>query len=165
MILLLGIPVIIISALLFWAGWRKSAVATFVLPLAFACALALAIYSNQNPEIGESVARVDWLPTSAKDVSFIRSYSFTAYEFTMGLEEFKAYASSKDWPLSKIETERRVPRYLLGLESLGRPVTPSDVYAKIMSGYFYEFRQSNGGGVSAVFDTESNRAYITMNPR
>src|SRR5690554_1455303 len=108
MLFILAIPIIIIAALLFWAGWKKSALAIIIAPFIPAAALMLALNSNQNPEIGEGLERVDWLPPKATNVSFIRSYSFTAYEFTIDEAGFKKFAESRDWPILEFNEKKEV---------------------------------------------------------
>ena len=164
MIFILVIPVVFVAVLLFWAGWRKSALAAILVPSAFVGAMYMAVHSNQHPDIGEGLTSVDWLPSSAKEINYIRSYSFTAYEFTITPEGFLDYAKSKDWPVAKINKKEGIARYLLFFESLGKKVD-SDVYATIQDGYSYNFRQKNGGGVSVCYDLKNQRAYVAISPR
>ena len=95
----------------------------------------------------------------------MRSYEFTAYEFTMDFDEFLAYAGSKNWHMTKFGTQKGSYRDLHALKQSGRKVEPSDAFVFISAGHSYDLRQSNGGGVSVIYDSNNKRAYVTSTPR
>jgi hypothetical protein len=137
-------------------------------------------------ETGEDVARVPWLPDAARRVSFYRSYSFTAYEFDIAEQQFLTWAKDQGWEVQRIEREpRSVLRYHLAAGKVGAPADPpADATAQQMTswqdamqtyrsaisktierGYFYDRRQSNGGGVTVGYDVDTARAYVQTSPR
>jgi hypothetical protein len=128
-----------------------------------------------------NVPRVDWLPESARDVSYFRSYSFTAYEFDIDEAGFLAWAKDEGWPVKPIgDTALTIPRHsfdkarrLYPQDDNLSPEEWRDQFARaeaartkvIRRGYHYERRQSNGGGVTVGYDLESGRAYYQSSPR
>ena len=83
----------------------------------------------------------------------------------MEFDEFLAYAGSKKWHMTKFDTEKGIYRYLHAMRQSGRKLELSDIFVSISAGYFYDFRQSNGGGVSVIYDSNNKRAYVTASPR
>lgn len=85
-----------------------------------ACGFGL-VRSLLHVETAENVARVHWLPTSASNVSYYKSYSFTAYEFDIPERDFRAWSYWEVRPIGKpIEVARynRMRPYLdFGLNS------------------------------------------------
>lgn len=161
------------------------------LPFAILAGVALFLWKAYEGfttvESGEHVARVSWLPEAATDVSFYRSYSFTAYEFTIPEAAFLEWANDRGWKIAKIEGEpRSISRYHRGLDDVPHPEEPRpdeksravweaynagvdkwrDATIKtITHSYYYEWRQTDGGGVSVVYDLDTGRAYFQSNPR
>jgi len=68
---------------------------TFLAAFSFACVGSLIHVSTE-----ENVPSVDWLPASASNVSYYKSYSFTAYEFDISESEFNAWAWVKLEPVT-----------------------------------------------------------------
>ena len=160
-----------------------------LVPIAVVACLAFFFWSAYKAftevESGEHVARVSWLPESATDVSFYRSYSFTAYEFTIPEQNFLHWA--KGWEVARIVGEpRSISRYHRGLNDVPYPDDPApgehskEVWSKyetalaqyreanvkhIANGYYYEIRQSDGGGMAVGYDKEIGRAYFQSAPR
>jgi hypothetical protein len=134
-------------------------------------------------EKGENVPSVEWLPPSASNVSFYHSYSWTAYEFDIDEQGFLKWA--EEWPVAKLTGGRvvTVPRYLrMVLEWPKDPIGPeseaeaearfqvqgryqASVKKEIRRGYYYERRDSNGGGVVVGYDLDAGRAYFQSSPR
>ena len=119
-------------------------------------------------ETAENLAHVDWLPESASNVSYYKSYSFTAYEFDISESDFKRWAR---WNLEEIKEPVTVDRYpLLTKRGLAQNPNPADPYlrefdqeyencsAQVSRGLFHEHRRSNGGGVSVAFNRDTGRA-------
>ena len=163
-----------------------------VLLLAGLVGLPLLLYGAYrgftDAEAGENVPGVSWLPGSARNVSFYRSYSFTAYEFDIPEREFLNWAGGQGWEVRKVEGDPDPPsvlRYHFGGGRLSYPAdlhpgaTESEVEAwkealrayrsarekRVERGYFYEHRQRNGGGVSVGYDLDAGRAYVQSSPR
>ena len=81
----------------------------FVTIVAVVIWFALETYSHfTRVEFGENVPSVTWLPSTATNVSYYKSYSFTAYEFEISEADFLKWNRRK---LSPIEKTVRVTRY------------------------------------------------------
>ena len=124
-------------------------------------------------ETAENLARVDWLPESASNVSYYKSYNFTAYEFNIPEPDFKQWAW---WDLEEIKDPVKVDRYTFFAKRrlpMGPDATPSRQLeqeyesrsAEVAHGLFYEYRSSSSGGVSVAYDRVKGRAYFQSNPR
>jgi hypothetical protein len=140
-------------------------------------------WSNAHPVIGENMAKVDWLPAVASNVSFYKTYLFTAYEFDISEADFVALGRERDWKLAEINDKSlRVKTYRMGDKLRDRfPIPKSDIstdkqiyeYLKarqviepiVTNGLAYEVRQANCGGITAVYDRTKQRAYVQANPR
>ena len=137
-----------------------------------------ASWSNNNPEKGENVKSVDWLPAGATDVSYYKTYSWTAYEFSIEEDAFKEWAYER-WELAEIKDPVSISRYKYFLikypntdhmTELNAIEDSIDDYKKqtsvtITNGIYYGNRRGNGGGVQVGYDRKNNRAYIQSNPR
>ena len=158
-----------ISGLLLFAGHRKTAIGVGIVGLCIISIPLLWIGSasllNSQPEFVEHSPHEKWLPESARDISYLKSYSYTAYEFTIEEAEFKKYALENEWDLKEINEEKRIARYLRFAEFVGRSSNSSDSYATVKRGLWYEVRLRNGGGISVAYDRDSQRAYIQKSPR
>lgn len=127
------------------------------------------IWTIFHPEDqGENVMSVDWLPPEATNISYYRSYEFTAYEFTISESGFRDWALSKGYSLSTITDQtKNIRRYLFALHHTepDRNIDYEDTRLEIRKGLFYETVQRNGGGYLVVYDTESSRVYFKHTPR
>jgi hypothetical protein len=142
----------------------------------FEALLCLAVWDMNRVETAENVAHVSWLPETATNVSYYRSYIFTAYEFDMSDEAFLNWA--KCCEIKPIVKPFWIPRYTGGAPREPPEENASDEQfqrfwekdrlrsATINNGYFYqqEFGQS-GGFVRVAWDGTMNRAYFQTNPR
>jgi hypothetical protein len=138
------------------------------------CGLAFlrAVYIDLTyVETGENVEYVKWLPKSASNVSYYRSYSFTAYEFDISEADFLAWSFWKMQPITKPVS---VIRYSYTNHPPYLSQTPtseeleqwySQCHATVSNGWWYERRQSNGGGVSVAYDRKKGRAFVQTSPR
>jgi hypothetical protein len=123
-------------------------------------------------ETAENVANVDWLPQSASNVSYYRSYRFTAYEFDMAETDFKRWTP---YEVKPIDSPVKVARYWLisrGYSDLGPnpkraewEAWEASAYATISDGLYYSHRRSDGGGVDVAFDRRKGRVFFQTNPR
>ena len=162
------------------AGVRLS---RFIKILCVVSALALlawfaygAIVADEQVEIGENLDTVSWLPDEASNISFYRSYRFTAYEFDISEAGFERWSQ---WPVNDLSTPKKIARYLVRTE----PESPApsfdatdeqliayhrarqNQYAKITDGLYYEIEQSNGGGVWVGYDRQKGRVFYQSSPR
>ena len=150
--------------------------------LAYTATIAIAIWFVRGAyigfthiEIGEALESVDWLPDSATNVSFYRSYMNTAYEFDISEHEFCDWSR---WELAEITEPVGLSRYLQF--STPRPVEPQNPTqekmenfaleysrrgVRISDGLYYGHTQDNGGGVWIAYDRKTGRAYYQSAPR
>jgi len=124
-------------------------------------------WSNDHPDIGENKMSVSWLPSSATNISYYRSYSFTAYEFDMDERVFLRWASRSGLKEIKIPVE--IERYAFGqLEEMPTGEygdKRSKYYATVSSGLYYSDERSSGGGERIAYDRAKKRVYYQSNPR
>lgn len=123
---------------------------------------------SRTPTIhfGEGEVRVEWLPTTARDVSFFRQGSFEAYEFTISEEGFRLWARSfgsepGPVPLGGVF----VPRYLM-LATAAGAATPPDAKGgtratsiEILDGLYWT-SVPPGAVVTLAWNRATNRAYL-----
>ena len=81
-------------------------------------------WSNKHPKIGEHMGSVAWLPRTATDISYFKSYSYTAFEFTISESEFRKWAD--DCELAEIRETVRIPRFNRFLVNINDYVSGSD---------------------------------------
>jgi hypothetical protein len=135
-----------------------------VLPGIVSCG-GLCLHGILQEERGENLPRVDWLPQEATNVSFLRSYGRTAFEFDI---DERGYWEWVKYPVQEIEEPLRIIRYSLSNDNrlnVGDLRRPNYPRATIEDGLFYEERRSNGGGVATAYDRSKGRAYFQSNPR
>jgi hypothetical protein len=136
-------------------------------------AILLATYQSFTyVESAENVPRVGWLPDSASNVSYYKSYAFTAYEFDIPEADFVAWACRD---LDPIRAPVKISRY-------SHATAPRDVVgpntsheallammarrqATVTDGLYFEYRQRNGGGLRMAYDRNNRRAYVQTSPR
>jgi hypothetical protein len=131
------------------------------------------IHTLTHVESGENVASVSWLPKSATNVSYYKSYSRTAYEFEIAEAEFVKW---RDWELRPIDGAISIPRYIrTRVPDFGpNPTTKEreirvEAYesrtARVANGLYYTYRQRNGGGVIVAYDRDRGKAFFWSSPR
>ena len=164
--------------------WKRLFVLALLLlnPITLMCAwFGWATYSNANPESGAHVDSVAWLPKTATDVCFVKSYSNTAYEFQIQESEFVLWAKDEldwapDFELKEIEGALEIVRYTAFVPKShsgperphqgGDPLRGDPRLAIISKGIFYHTPpRSNGGGTSVAYDRERGRGYCQHSPR
>lgn len=135
----------------------------------------LVIWSDMYPETGENVATVSWLPSSAKNVSFYKSYSWRAFEFDINENDFRQWAAQ--WNLKEIDKAESIQRYNYWnfLKEKHSSQTEDDMnayfetkkrcIAAVNKGLYDSKTYGNGGGYHVVFDRERQRAYFQSCPR
>jgi hypothetical protein len=140
-------------------------------------------WSNAHPVMGENVPTVDWLPAAAGNISFYKTFSFTAYEFDISESGFSTLGQERNWKLAEITNQGcRVMTYRMGGGMRDRfPIPKSDlsteaqvaeylraeqiIHPTVTNGLAYQVRQRNGGGITAVYDRTKQMAYVQTNPR
>lgn len=132
------------------------------------------LWNEANPETGINEKTVSWLPKEATNVSYYRSYSFTAFEFDISEDAFKKWA--KEWDIKRIKNPIDVTRYTLtttGNPSIGYDSNAKNSHkdqcrtrARITNGYYYRtIPRSDGGSTHVAYDLDIGRAYFQANPR
>lgn len=128
--------------------------------------LLVLLYCYGPAEIGENLPRVSWLQEDASDVSFYKSYQFTAYEFSVSEASFLKHTR---WEFQEIREPVTIPRYNTRLIKIDDCENFEEYRKKtsvtVKNGLYSTRRQSNGGGYTAAYDRETGKAYITRNPR
>lgn len=121
---------------------------------------------------GENHQSVDWLPASATNVSFYKSYPATAYEFDIPEADFSNWASWDLKPISKPVTVVRYSHFTVDVPAPGANATQAerDAFfdtrqATVTDGLYYLSKRPNGGGVQVAYDREHGRAYFYSAPR
>lgn len=128
-----------------------------------------------HTETAENVASVDWLPKTASNVSYFRSYMNTAYEFDISEEAFREWSK---WNVEEIEEPVTITRYSRFATKIAEPPqnaseeeretfvrAASSQFTKIDDGLYYAHLQDNGGGVWVAYDRSMGRAYFKTAPR
>ena len=123
-----------------------------------------------HAETGRGVASVDWLPATASNVSYYKSYLNTAYEFDISEANFVRWSRWKLQPITTPVEFLRCTYFLRDPSDSGLSPTVSEAIdlshiVQISNGLFYEERQPNGGGVEVAFDRDTGRAYFHSSPR
>ncbi|QIF03928.1 hypothetical protein [Roseimicrobium sp. ORNL1] len=140
----------------------------------FVAWIGTAQWSNNHPETGTNLSAVDWLPASASDISYWKTYSWSAWEFTMKEEEFRKWASR--YELREISGAQSIERFSWIQFWRSHRDYDGDAWeeeerekrkhvATVRNGLFATERRKDGGGYKLVFDRETNRVYHQSNPR
>ena len=123
-------------------------------------------------EFAENVERVSWLPPAATNVSYYRSYNFTAYEFDITEVEFKRWTWLDVKPIAEpVKVYRYSHRKRANPDFGPNPsfeeleVWEATHRATASDGLYYNNRSSSSGGVTVAFDRTKGRAYFQTNPR
>lgn len=160
----------------FIRGWQRKL--GFLILLLFLAVLLgwWASFDFSRVEEGENVRSVNWLPGSASNVSFFKSYLYTAYEFDIPEPEFIKWSG---WKLTTITQPVHVSRYcFFKVNTLPSPApnatneeweafekTRSTAIATITNGLYFEYLHGNGGGVRVAYDRDRGRAFFWSSPR
>jgi hypothetical protein len=135
--------------------------------------LGTAYWSNAHPSLGANVESVSWLPADARNVSYYRTYSWTAYEFDIGEAAFRKWAAG-EYDLKEISEPRSIMRYSYkNFARQWRGRRESDAYeaekekhfAAITDGLYHFETWRNGGSIHVVYDRQKQKAYYQSNPR
>jgi hypothetical protein len=119
--------------------WSIFGVCLLVLPGIIFTVLFMLAFQTGEPKTGKHLDSVDWLPSSATDISFYKRDGFgwiKNYECSIPEDDFFIFAEKKGWKLQE----------------------EGDVL-------FYEKRHPNGGGVTVHYDRNSQRLSVNSNHR
>jgi len=126
-----------------------------ILAVAF-IAFVLFAFRSTPIESGKHLARVDWLPAEASDVTYAKREGFgwfTCYECNLPRVVFDRLAQKEEWKLEPKNDVSSGLRLVLKLS----PPTEIDSVARAL---FYEKRQPNGGGVTVIYDLDAARLFV-----
>ncbi len=136
-------------------------------------AISFALWSNAHPDKGENVEQVSWLPKEATNISYYKTYSWTAYEFDISEDGFKKWA--KGYDLKTIDKPVEMMRYCYFTTKTPEYDSAQDgeynkwqerVNVKIFNGYYYRTPpRPNCGGTYVAYDLDQGKAYYRDNPR
>lgn len=134
--------------------------------------LGMMRWENANPEKGENLARVEWLPETASDISFYRSYSWKSWEFSMAERDFRREWASR-YNLKEITEKQVISRFSWWDFRIEKPPHDSLTFfreeknhlAEVVHGLYASERWDNGGGYHIAFDRDEDRVYFQSNPR
>ena len=130
-----------------------------------------AIKSSKKIESGQGVTTVSWLPDAATDISYYRSYGWTAYEFEIGEEGFREWASK--YSLKEVEDKVYMERWSWLDFSQESAHLPTAEYQSLRLSHLTSIENGLVGGRSwangakelVAFDRKLGRAYFQSNPR
>jgi hypothetical protein len=113
-------------------------------------------------ESGNALPSVDWLPSAATDVTFVRNSGLfwnQAYECKMSRSEFDMFAARNEWSLTLRKDFTTGLRSVLGLPPVRSFYgTPTDYYPEAL---VYEKFQSNNGGIQVIYDIERSVLFVS----
>lgn len=137
--------------------------------LFFGCAF----WSNSHPKTAVNEPCASWLPAEATQVSYYKTYSWTAFEFQISEDGFKKWASH--WQVAEIVDFFTIGRYTTRILERPKydndPNSPYAIYelqtrATITNGICFRTPpRANGGGTCVAFDRNKGRAFYQTNPR
>src|SRR5690625_1313300 len=122
---------------------------------------------SSEPEIRKNVDFVEWLPGNASEISYYSRDGFGWFRFaegTMAEENFRSFAASNGWDLEEKENVSVNMRSVLGEPPL-REVQEGIEMDMVRDALVYEDRKPNGGGMTWVFDRETDRFYFNESHR
>lgn len=144
--------------------------------IAFAVWSVLDVREKFSVSTGENLKRVNWLPSSASNISYYRNYHFTAYQFEMSESEFVNWCPKT---LAEIEKPISISTWKTRLIDFPKPDSnttaaqfdamidkyDSETTVVVKRGLFYEHWADNGGCSIYVFDRTNSMGYHQWSPR
>jgi hypothetical protein len=112
-------------------------------------------------ESGQNVAQVDWLPKEATDITYVRRgdlFWLCVYECTMPRAAFERFAKENSWAIKESRNVHVGPfRSILKLPPIRQNSPQEELSPEAL---YYEERQQNGGGITVVYDLETQRLFV-----
>jgi hypothetical protein len=143
---------------------RKSVIIAMgmVVLVVFGAATLIFLMFDKKDTVREAhLANVEWLPPEASDITYSRREGFgwfKCYECNLPREAFYKLAQKEGWSLAKQKNVSVGLRHLLGLPPIiGTEDGAVDV---IESALFFEKRQPNNGGITVVYDLNTERLFV-----
>lgn len=128
--------------------------------------LILCVTWTSEPKLEMHVDSVEWLPSTASDISYIEETGMGAMriaEFAMSQADLYAYALENEWELVAKEKVSIFFRDEIhsGDKSYQRPFEENVLDTALV----YEKRYHNGGGITLVYDPQEQRGYYWYSHR
>ena len=118
-------------------------------------------YITNEPDFGENMPSVSWLPKEATNVSFSKNWGWDAYEFKISEQGFLKWANQKGYDVKLISdiNDSRTPsleRYNMSTEN-----DFNKTRVVIKDGYFYHYDSPSGNGACRCigYDRKTKKAY------
>jgi hypothetical protein len=115
-----------------------------------------------KPTIRIGLAHVSWLPAAASNINSYERSGFgwiRLYECQFPEVDFRAYAASNGWEMSSA-TNVSIPwRRALGLKPL-RTIEGIGEMDIVANAWIHSNRRQNGGGITAVYDIDSQLLHV-----
>ena len=127
------------------------------------------VHLQNDPEIKENLPEYKVLHGTLRNVSYFYNYRWTAWEGDIGEQAFLKMARHNNWevqPFSKPHILDKTAAELIRQhrhKKQANSTIPRSV--DISSGYEYDRRQPNGGGINVIWAKDRQRLYILSNPR
>jgi hypothetical protein len=118
-------------------------------------------------ETGFHERSVDWLPTTATNISYFKNRNIAnieTYEFCISGPDFAALAHDRGWAVKLIEKPMSILRYTWWLAA-EHPQRMKPFYAEASKGSYYEDRRPNNGGIAVLYNEDSQTAYVDKSNR
>lgn len=131
--------------------------------LVFLTILIIAImYFVSEPNIGENIKSVDWLPKEATNISYNKNFVQKAYEFEISENGFLKWAKDNNYTIHEVsnkEYEVTLYRYTYGYPDKSQDY--NNTVVRKFNGYYYKYENSsgNGGGRWIGYDKDIHKAY------
>lgn len=134
--------------------------------------IAVFFFLSHQPEFGEHLDSVSWLPGTASNISFYKSKQVEVYEFNISENAFKIWARDKGLKVTAITNQQSLSRYKAYIPSAasesGKAVSPDGsveleqfeawqnaISAEVEQGW-HAHSKTEG---TAIFDSQQQRAY------
>lgn len=138
--------------------WEKTAVVSFVLFLGLLCCMMI----FPRPTWGTNVKALGRLDSRASNICFYRGSGcarLLVSEFNIKQADFFALAKEKDWHLSRIDASQHPMRFSDFIPE-GHPDRTEPFKVEVKIGFIFEDRMRNGGGITVIYDSGNERAYV-----
>ncbi len=91
--------------------WRMSPIFLTIVAVTVCAGGTLGYFCGNQTTYAEDLDSVPWLPESASQISYYKSYGRTVCEFNMPLKEFLKWAEEENWEVEKITEPLSMQRY------------------------------------------------------
>jgi hypothetical protein len=128
--------------------------------------LFIAVNSSSEIKRESHIARVDWLPSAASDITYSQRTGFgwfLTYECNLPEAEFRSLAEKEKWPIQEATNVR-----VSGLRSTLNLPALTNAFGDptyIERAFLFERRQPNNGGTTVLYDRERSRLFVSKSHR